>query len=405
MLHRPTVDDIRVARERIRERVYKTPLEHSAHFSHLLGNRIYHKLENLQITGSFKVRGALNAILSLTDEQRASGVIAASAGNHAQGVAYGAEITDTQAVIVMPMATPLVKLEAVKRHGAEVIRHGENYDDACTRAYEIAEERGLCMVHAFDNPAVIAGQGTIALEILEQIPDLDAIIVPIGGGGLVSGIGLVVKELASRVQVIGVQAAGSAAMARSLAAGDVRAVERPVTIADGIRVGRPSDLTTAICRDVVDQVVTVDDDEIANAVLMMVETDKSVVEGAGATPLAALVHGRVGLRGKRVVLVVSGGNIDVNVLSRIIERGLVKTGRLIRLRATIADRPGALSQITNVLADLEANVLTVSHERAFANIRIDETSVEFALETRGGTHAEEIVDRLRQSGYRVEVFR
>jgi threonine dehydratase len=404
MNQRPTIDDIRDARERIREHVHMTPLEHSSEFSRLLGNQIYHKLENLQMTGSFKVRGALNAVLTLGDAQRDAGVIAASAGNHAQGLAHGARIIGIKATIVMPVTTPLVKLEAVKRNGAEVIRYGESYDESAAHAFEIAQSSGAHMVHPFNDPAVIAGQGTIALEILEQFPDVDAVIVPVGGGGLISGIGTVLKSLAPRVQVIGVQASGADSMAQSLAAGDVRTLDRAVTIADGIRVATPGDLTLDICRDVVDQLVTVDDDDIANAVLMMVETDKSVVEGAGATPLAALLQQRVGLRGKKVLLVVSGGNIDVNVLSRIIERGLVKTGRLIRIKATLADRPGSLTHITNCLAEMEANVITVSHDRAFAKNRLDETQVEFSLETRGSEHAREIVQSLENSGYIVDVL-
>jgi len=404
MLPRPTLDDIRQAKERIASLAYVTPLEHSSEFSRLLGNRIFHKLENLQMTGSFKVRGAANAILTLTESQRASGVVAASAGNHAQGVAFGAHRIGIRATIVMPVGTPLVKLMAVKRYGAEVIQVGDTYDEAAAHAAKLAEERGAHLIHPFNDPAVIAGQGTLALEICEQMPDVEAVIVPIGGGGLISGIGLVLKALVPRVQVIGVQAAGADAMAQSLAAGELRTTERPLTIADGIRVARPGDLTLAIARDVVDQVVTVDDDEIANAVLLMIETDKSVVEGAGATPLAALLHHRVGLRGKRVVLVVSGGNIDVNVLSRIIERGLVKTGRLIRVRVTLTDRPGSLAAITHHLAKLGANVLHVFHDRAFTPVRLDETSVDFALETRGIEHAREVVRGLHTAGYQVEVL-
>jgi len=404
MTARPTVDDVRGARDRIAKYVHVTPLEHSSVFSRMLGNQIFHKLENLQVTGSFKARGGLNALLTLSDEQKSRGVIAASAGNHAQGVAYGAGVAGIGATIVMPMATPLVKLEAVKRLGAEVIRYGESYDESAAHARKLAEETGAYMVHAFNDPAVIAGQGTIALEILEQLPDVEAVIVPVGGGGLIAGIGLVLKELATRVQIIGVQASGADALARSLAASEIAALDHPATIADGIRVGKPGDITVGIARDVVDQVVTVDDDEIANAVLLMVETDKSVVEGAGATPLAALLHGRIGLRGKKAVLVVSGGNIDVNVLSRIIDRGLVKTGRLARLRVTLPDQPGSLARITAYLADLEANVLTVSHDRAFYGTRVDETSVEFSLETRGPSHVSRVVEFLGKAGYDVRLM-
>jgi len=401
---RPTIADVLRARERIAPYIHVTPLEHSTEFSRLFGNRIFHKLENLQVTGSFKVRGALNAILALSDEERAAGVVAASAGNHAQGVAFGAGICGIRATIVMPVGTPLVKLESVKRLGAEVIRHGETYDEAAACARALAVERKAYLVHPFDDPLVIAGQGTVALEIIEQLPDFDAVVAPVGGGGLISGLGIVLKELAPKVQVIGVQAAGADAMARSLAAGRRRSVEHPVTIADGIRVGTPGDLTLAIARDVVDQVVTVEDDEIANAVLLMVETDKSVVEGAGAAPLAALLHRRVGLSGARTVLVVSGGNIDVNVLSRIIDRGLVKTGRLIRIRVTLSDRPGSLARITRHLAELEANVLDVRHDRAFSHARLDETTVDFALETRGPDNAADVVRGLEAAGYQVEML-
>ncbi len=404
MSKRPTLDDIRAARERISHLVHVTPLEHSSEFSRMLGNHISHKLENLQVTGSFKVRGALNAILTLTDEQRSNGVVAASAGNHAQGVAFGARRAGIHATIVMPVGTPLVKLAAVKRYGAEVVQIGETYDEAAAHAAGLAAERGAHLIHPFDDPAVIAGQGTIGLEIVEQLPDVEAVIVPVGGGGLVSGIGTAVKALLPRVQVIGVQASGADAMAQSLAAGELRTSQRTVTIADGIRVARPGELTLAIARDVVDQVVTVQDDEIADAVLLMVEVDKSVVEGAGATPLAALLERRIGLRGKRAVLVVSGGNIDVNVLGRIIDRGLVRTGRLVRIRVMLADRPGSLAEMTRHLARLGANVLHVLHERAFSHGRLDETSVDFALETRGKDHAEEVVRGLEEAGYEVEVL-
>lgn len=404
MPERPTLGDIRAARDRIKPLVYVTPLERSSEFSRLLGNQVHHKLENLQITGSFKVRGALNAMLQLTDEQRRAGVIAASAGNHAQGVAFGAQRIGVHATIVMPVGTPLVKLTAVKRYGAEVIQVGESYDEAAERAVILAAEQGAHLIHPFDDPAVIAGQGTIGLEIVEQVPDVEAVIVPVGGGGLISGVGIALRALAPRVQVIGVQASGADAMAQSLALGDLRTSEHTLTIADGIRVARPGTLTLSIARDVVDQVVTVDDDEIANAVLLMVEADKSVVECAGAAPLAALLERRVGLRGKRVVLVVSGGNIDVNVLGRIIDRGLVKTGRLIRIRVMLADRPGSLAAMTRHLARLGANVVHVLHERAFSHGRLDETSVDFALETRGKDHAADVVRGLEEAGYRVEVL-
>jgi threonine dehydratase len=399
----PTLDDFRAAQKRIADHIYVTPLEHSNEFSRMLGNRIYHKLENLQVTGSFKIRGGLNAIFSLSDTDRSRGVVAASAGNHAQGVAYGAQLVGIPATIVMPVGTPLVKLTSVKRFGAEVIQEGDTYDESAAFATELAEKRKGYLIHPFNDPAVIAGQGTVALEVLEQLPNLDAVIVPIGGGGLISGIGLVIKELAPHVQVIGVQAEGSDSMARSLAAGEIRSIDHPLTIADGIRVAAPGSLPLEIASKVVDQVVTVDDDEIANAVLQLVETDKSVVEGAGATPLAAMIHGRVGLRGKNVVLILSGGNIDVNILSRIIERGLVKTGRLIRLHLTLSDRPGALAGITGKLAELGANVLQVNHDRAFGDARLDETTVQFALETRGAGHAQEVINELDKAGFPVAI--
>ena len=397
-------EEIEAARERIRQHIYDTPLEHSSEFSALLGNKIYHKLENLQVTGSFKIRGGLNAIFNLSEEERSAGIVAASAGNHAQGIAYGAQIVGIPAAIVMPIGTPLVKLSNVRKFGAEVIQVGENYDESAAHAKDLAASRGAHLIHAFNNRNVIAGQGTIGLELLEQLPDMDAVLVPVGGGGLISGIGSIIKARAPHVQVIGVQATGSDSMVRSLAAGEVRSMEHPITIADGIRVAAPGPITFEIARRVVDQIVTVDDDEIANAVLMLIERDKSVVEGAGATPLAAMLHGKVGLCGKNVVLVLSGGNIDVNVLSRIIDRGLVKTGRLVRLVLTLPDTPGSLAAVTTHLARLGANVLQVSHDRAFSHARLDETTVEFALETRGGPHAQEVVRGLESEGYAVQIM-
>ncbi len=327
------------ARQRIRDRIYLSPCARSETMSRRCGAVTFFKLENLQMTGSFKERGALNKILQLDPEARRRGVIAASAGNHAQAVAYHAAQDGIPATIVMPRRTPLIKVANTRQHGAEVILHGNDFDEAYAHALEIERERGLIAIHPFDDEAVIAGQGTIALELLEQEPDLQVVIVPIGGGGLISGIAVAIKALRPRIKVIGVEAAACPSMKESLEAGKRVVVRSGTTIADGIAVKQPGALTLEYVKRLVDDVVTVDEEEIANAVLLLLEQEKTVTEGAGAVTLAALYNRRVrAARGKRTVMIVSGGNIDVNILSRIIERGLAKDGRLVRLEVADSRR-------------------------------------------------------------------
>jgi len=397
----PTVDDILAARERIQANVHRTPLEYTEALSQLTGNKVWLKLENLQRTGSFKDRGSLNKLLLLTDAEKAAGVICASAGNHGQGVASGAQRLGIHATIVMPVGAPLMKAAACRSFGAEVVLAGTNFDEACTEARRIAAERGLTWVHAFDDPAVIAGQGTVGLEILEQLPDVDAIVVPVGGGGLIGGIALAVKSVNPRVRVYGVEAERVASMEAALSAGKIVEVRGGRTLADGIAVRRAGEHTFPLVREWVDGIATVDEEEIASAILTLMEREKTVAEGAGATPLAALANRKLALSGRRVVLVISGGNIDVNILSRIIERGLVKDGRLVRLMVRIVDVPGALARLTTEVAETRANIVEIHHQRAFSTAELGETDVELTLETRGPEHIRELLDRLAAAGYAI----
>ncbi len=396
-----TLKDIQAARERIASAISRTPLAKSENLSKICGNQVYCKLENLNITGSFKERGALNKLLQLTDAERKSGVISASAGNHAQGVSYHAQRLGIAATIVMPTRTPLIKVSAVKSHGAEVVLHGSNFDDAYAEAVRIQTDRKLTFVHPFNDPAIIAGQGTIGLEILEQLPDVDTIVAPIGGGGLAAGIGLAVKSVAPNVKVYGVQAKRIAAMDASLAKGELVTLAGVRTLAEGIAVRTPGSLTFPLVQKWVDGIVTVDEEEIASSILLLIEKEKTVVEGAGATTLAALVNDRLPMTGKKVVIVLSGGNIDVNVLSRIIERGLVKDGRMVRLTVRIQDVPGALATLTAQLGEAQANILEIYHNRAFSKADLGETEVEVTLETKGAAHIEQVIGRLKKKGYTV----
>jgi threonine dehydratase len=398
----PTLDDIRAARDRLAGLVALTPCPYSETLSVLTGARVFVKLENLQMTGSFKERGAANMLLQLSEGERRRGVVAASAGNHGLAVAYHAERLGMAAVIVMPEWAPLTKVTAARHHGAEVVLHGDNYDAAYARAREIEIERGLVFVHPFDDPRVIAGQGTIALELLDQVPDLEAVLVPVGGGGLIGGVAVALKHLKPGVQVIGVQAEEMPGMKAALEAGQRVTVPALATIADGIAVRRVGQHTLPLAQRYVDEIVTVTEEEIANAILLLLEIEKTVVEGAGAVPLAALLNKRVSLEGRTTALLLSGGNIDVNLVSRIIERGLVKDGRLVRLMVMLRDRPGALARLTALVAETRANVLHIEHDRAFSRARLGETAVELTLETSGRQQIEAIKGRLHQAGYAVE---
>jgi threonine dehydratase len=397
-----TLDDVRAAQARLKGLIAATPCPYSETLSRLTGSRVFVKLENLQMTGSFKERGAANVLLVLGEAERRRGVVAASAGNHGLAVAFHAARLGIGAVIVMPEWAPLTKVMAARRHGAEVLLHGDNYDAAYARAREIEAERGLVFIHPFDDPRVIAGQGTIGLELCEQVPDLEAVVVPVGGGGLAGGIGVALKALRPETRLIGVQAEEVAGMRAALDAGECVTVPGAPTIADGIAVRRVGEHTLALARRYLDGVVTVSEEEIANAILLLLEIEKTVVEGAGAVALAALVNKRVSLEGRAVILLLGGGNIDVNLIARIIERGLVKDGRIVRLAVMLRDRPGALARLAELVAEARANVLHINHDRAFSRARLGETEVEITLETSGRDHIEAVKRHLLAAGYTVE---
>jgi threonine dehydratase len=394
---------VEAARRRLRDAIVQTPCAYSQTLSELTGARCFVKLENLQMTGSFKERGAANLLLQLTADERRRGVIAASAGNHGLAVAFHAARLGVPATIVMPEYAPLIKVTNARRYGAEVVLHGSNFDEAYERARALEAERGLIFVHPFDDARVIAGQGTLGLEVLEQLPEVEALIVPVGGGGLIGGVGLAVKSTRPDVQVIGVQAAALPAMSRSLEARERVRVDAAPTIADGIAVRQVGALTLALAQAWVDRVVTVDEEELSNAVLLLLEIEKTVVEGAGAAPLAALLNRPLGLERRSVALVLSGGNIDVTMLSRIIERGLVKDGRLVRLGVLLRDVPGALARLTALVAEEHANILHILHDRAFSrHAAIGQTEVELTLETSGPKQISAVKRRLEAAGYLVE---
>jgi threonine dehydratase len=386
---------IEAAAERIRPEIYESPLVHSKLLSAMTGNEIFLKLDNLQMTGSFKERGALNRILTLTEEERQRGVVAASAGNHGQAVAYHATRRGIRAQIWMPKYTPLVKLAATRAYGGDVVLHGTSYDEA----FEGAVAQDATFVHAFDDPAVIAGQGSLGLEMLRQEPTLDAIVSSVGGGGLISGVACAVKGRKPAVEVIGVQTARLPSMAAALRAGEPVRVEAASTMADGIAVRRAGKLTMPLVREYVDRLVTVEEDDIAAAILVLLEREKTLAEGAGAIGLAALLQGLTGHRGKRIGVVISGGNLDVNILSRIIERGMVRDGRRLRLRITLPDYPGALEGLARRIADANANIVETLHNRAHYGVSLSETAIDITMETRGQEHVEEIAATLTAGGY------
>jgi threonine dehydratase len=397
-----TLESIRAARERISGHLYLSPAPHSAGLSELTGQQVFLKLDNLQRTGAFKERGALNKILTLTPEERTRGVIAASAGNHAQAVAYHASREGLRSRIVMPLMTPLVKVAATSSYGAEIVLHGTNYDEACTEALRQGEEDGLTFLHPFDDDEVIAGQGTIGLELLEQVPDLEAVVVPIGGGGLIGGVACAIKESNPNIRVIGVQTERLPSMVSAVAAGHPVTISAQATIADGIAVRRSGEKTVPLVGRYVDQIVTVDEEEIASAILVLLEREKTLAEGAGAAALASLLQRKTHLNGERTAVLVCGGNIDVTLLSKIIERGLVKDGRRTRVRIHLTDRPGALHHLTKIIADLRANIVQTAHDRAYYGVSLGDTVIDFTLETRGATHIEEIGQALTAAGYRYE---
>src|SRR5690349_15035926 len=393
--------DIEEARERIREQIYLSPFPHSETISQMTGNRIFFKLENLQITGSFKERGALNRLLMLTAAEARKGVIAASAGNHGMAVAYHSRRLHLNAKIVMPISAPLIKVTRVRQYGAETLLHGNDYDAAYAEAMRLSRPSGPCFISAFDDPWVIAGQGTIGIELYEQNPDLEVAVVPVGGGGLIAGIALALKTLLPKIRIIGVQAEAVPSMKIALEQGAPAQLAPATTIADGIAVRSVGALPFELVRRYVDEIVTVNEGEIANAVLLLLEIEKTVAEGAAAVALAALVNKKISLSGKNVGLIVSGGNIDMNLISRIIEKGLIQDGRLTRLNVVIPDRPGNLARLSQRIADLGANILQIDQSRGFGQMAIGETEVEITLETTGPDHAQQLYENLRHSGFRV----
>jgi threonine dehydratase len=401
-IHMIQLEDIKAALARVRDAIYLSPCARSETFSKATGNTVYLKLDNLQRTGSFKERGALNKLLNLAPGERAQGVIAASAGNHAQGVAYHAGRHAIRAVICMPLTTPLIKVSATKGYGAEVILGGANYDEAFEQALLRGQEQGLTFVHAFDDDAVIAGQGTLGLELMEQHPEVDAVVIPIGGGGLIGGVACAIKETNPRIQIFGVQPARLPSMKVAVAEGKPVTIQAAATVADGIAVRRAGERTLPLVQKYVDDIVTVDEEEIANAILLLLEREKTLAEGAGAAALAALLNHKLQVHGKKVAVLVCGGNIDVTLLSRIIERGLVKDGRLVRLRVHLPDYPGALHRLTGILAQHRANIVETSYDRAYYGVNLGDTAIDITMETKGPDHIAELLTALDVGGYSSE---
>ena len=393
-----TLDMIKDAQKALNGIARRTPLDPAPK----LGANVYIKAENLQLTGAFKLRGAYNKIRSLTPDEAARGVIACSAGNHAQGVALSSTKLGVKSIICMPAGAPISKVEATKGYGAEVVLVPGVYDDAAREAERLAKEQGYTFAHPFDDPLVIAGQGTIGLEILEQLPDATQVVVPIGGGGLISGIAMAIKMLNPSCKVIGVQAAGAASMYTSVQQGQRVELSHVSTIADGIAVKKPGELTFELCKKYVDEVVTVSDGEIASAILFLLETQKTVAEGAGATPVAAVMSGKVDTTKGKTVCVVSGGNVDVTTLSRVITKGLSNSGRIVEISTKIADKPGSLIQLLQVVSSTGANVVHIHHTREDRHSEVGECIVSMVLETIDQAHIHQIENALKASGYHLE---
>jgi threonine dehydratase len=398
-----TYEKILVAQAALSKYLSPSPLLYNAWLSDSLGCELYLKLENMQPIGSFKIRGATYKIACLTEKERASGVIAASAGNHAQGVAWGSKKLGVKATIVMPKNAPIVKVENTQSLGAEVILDGDTYDEAFHAALEIAKKTGKTFVHAFEDEAVICGQGTCALEIMDQLPDVDVVVGSIGGGGLMAGVATVIKKMRPTALVVGCQATGAPSMVRSLREGKAIRTGKPTTFADGIAVSEAREELREILAPLLDEAVEVDDEATAAAVLTLMEKAKTIAEGSGAISLAALEKVRFPLKGKKVVVIVSGGNIDVNVLSRIIDRGLIRAGRRLRVNVWLSDRPGSLARLTDLLARQGANILQAIHDRSEPSVTIDQTEVALTLETRGQDHSDEVLRVLKDQVLRMEL--
>ncbi len=391
-----SLHDIERAAERLRGHILETPCVESRTLSQIVGAQVFLNLEHLQFTASFKERGACNKLAQLTPEERARGVIAMSAGNHAQGVAYHAQRLGVRAVIVMPRFTPDVKVERTRGFGAEVVLHGDTLDEARAHAREMAQSQGLVFVHPYDDEAVAAGQGTLALEMLKAQPDLDMLVIAIGGGGLIAGVATAAKAIKPDMEIIGVQTQRFPSMVNAIRGSDLPMGQS--TIAEGIAVATPGQLTQCVVRELVDDLLLVDEGDIEQAVLMLLEIEKTLVEGAGAAGLAAMLRHGARFAGKKVGLVLSGGNIDPLLLAAIIERGMVRSGRLARIRVSARDVPGVLARITATVADAGANIEEVHHQRAFTMLAAQNVEIECVLQTRNQPHVEQVLERLRAQG-------
>ena len=400
MMVPPTIDDIRAAADRIKGSVIRTPMLVSQTLSDIVGAEVWLKFENLQFTAAYKERGALNKLLQLSDEERGRGVIAASAGNHAQAVAYHAKRLGIPAVIVMPEPTPTVKVTQTAGHGATVILHGDMFDDAYAKARELSLEKGYCFVHPFDDPKIIAGAGTLGLELLEDAPDLDAIVVPIGGGGLMSGVSIAARSIKPDIQMIGVEAELYPSMKCA-----IEGVFMPLggdTLAEGIAVKHPGELTSRILREFANDVMLVSERDLERAVAMLVGIEKTVVEGAGAAGLAAILANPDRFKGKKVATILCGGNIDTHLLANVLVRDLVRQGRIARLHVAAHDQPGALAAITRKVYEAGVNVIEINHSRIFTTLPAKDTMIEVECEARDPASIDDVVQRLEAAGFRVE---
>jgi threonine dehydratase len=398
------LSDVVQAKRRVSQIVNKTTFAYAPALSDEVGAQVFLKKENLQLTGAYKIRGAYNKIASISDEERAKGVIAASAGNHAQGVAYSAKEFGIKAIIVMPEATPLLKVTGTRALGAEVILHGDNYDEAYSYAITYAKENNLTFIHPFEDDAVIAGQGTVALEMLDDVNDLDVVVVPIGGGGLISGVASAIKQLDPKIRVIGVTAKGAPAMYNSFKKGSVVNSKSVRTIADGIAVRDVSEKNLKTILECVDEIVQVDDEEIANAILYLLEKQKLIVEGGGAASVAAILHEKFKYKkDAKIGAILSGGNIDVQMLSVIIEKGLIKSYRKMKLLITLIDKPGALMKLTDILRLANANIIEIDYDRTSTKLSYGDAKITIVLETKGKKHQDEIKKMLNENGYEIQI--
>lgn len=396
-----TLKNIQQARETIKDVVYATHLVPSKKIGSLSNNEVYFKTENLQKTGSFKIRGAYNKIANLTKEQKSKGVIASSAGNHAQGVALGAQAYGIESTIVMPKGAPVAKVIATQNYGARVVLHGNIYDEAYEKAVEIQKDTGATFLHPFDDPDVIAGQGTIGLEILDELKDVDAIVVPIGGGGLISGIAIAAKSINPDIKIIGVEPENADSMKVSIGNRQATSITSCGSIADGIAVKTPGQLTFSIINNYIDEIVTVSEGEIARAILTLMEDEKIISEGAGAASVAALMSEKINLKNSKIVSMISGGNIDMSMVMNIIDSGLLKEGRMIEIKVSILDKPGNLQTLLELIADTKANISTISQTNLKPYLSIGSQEVTMMLETKNHEHIQEIYDILKEKGYKI----